>query len=242
MKIKNPKKPSISQWRNNFFTGLAIILPIALSIAVFIWIFGTVAKFTDALLFFIPNTITHSKAGEGPVHWYWSLVAILFAMFLLSMVGRLTRFYIGKKLLWFTEEVLLTIPLLNKLYAMIKQVNSAFASNKTSSFKQVAMVEFPRKGIWSIGFVTGENHPEVSAKSGDTVVSLFVPTTPNPTTGFLCIMNRAEVKILDMSVADGIKYIMSLGAVAPEHPALAGVPPPQVATSDKSDEEDEDSK
>lgn len=226
MSSNDKSTPGIVRLRNNFFAGLAIVLPIFLSIAVFIWIFGTVAKFTDVFLFFIPEKITHSKDGAGPVHWYWSLVAILFAIFLVGLIGRLTRYYVGKKLLHITEEILLAIPLLNKLYAAIKQVNSAFASNKTSSFQQVVMVEFPRPGIWSVGFITGDHHPEAEAKLKADVISVFVPTTPNPTTGFLCLLPASETIPLAMSVADGIKYIVSLGAAAPDYPSLTGVPAP----------------
>ena len=109
---------------------------------------------------------------------------------------------------------MLQVPLLGKIYGTIKQVNEAFTSEKKSSFKQVVMVEFPSKGLYSVGFVTAE---QVKTDSGESIISIFVPTTPNPTTGFLLVLPESKVVLLDMSVADGIKYIVSLGAVSPEN-------------------------
>ena len=101
--------------------------------------------------------------------------------------------------------------------ARFKQINEALTSSKTTSFKQVVMVEFPRAGLYSIGFITGAQHGEVQEKTKERVVGVFVPTTPNPTTGFIVLVPEGQIIKLDMSVADGIKYIMSLGSVAPAY-------------------------
>jgi len=113
------------------------------------------------------------------------------------------------------DGLMMQVPLLNKFYGAIKQVNEAFAGNK-NSFKTVVMVEFPSAGIYSIGFITNEQHGEVQQKTKAKVVCVFVPTTPNPTSGFLILVPEEKVTKLDMSVADGIKYIVSLGSIAPE--------------------------
>jgi uncharacterized membrane protein len=126
----------------------------------------------------------------------------------------LTRYYIGKKLVQLMDYILLNVPLLGKIYGTVKQVNQAFAGENKSNFKQVVMVEFPRKGLHSVGFVTAE---QVKTDEGESIISIFVPTTPNPTTGFLLVLPESKVVKLDMSVADGIKYIVSLGAVPPEN-------------------------
>jgi uncharacterized membrane protein len=121
------------------------------------------------------------------------------------------------------DHALLRVPLLNKIYLTIKQVNEAFTSNK-SSFKQVVLVEFPRPGQRAVGFVTGEqNH--AFHDGHEKTISVFIPTTPNPTSGFLILVPEADVTKLDMSIADGIKFIVSLGAIPPE-PSL----PPRVAS------------
>ena len=120
------------------------------------------------------------------------------------------------------DSALLRIPLLNKIYGTLKQVNEAFSSSN-SSFKQVVLVPFPQPGHHAVGFLTGGGHQEVQAKTGKKLLSVFVPTTPNPTSGFLMMVPESEVIRLEMSVADGIKFIISLGAVSPEYlPAAAG--------------------
>ncbi len=208
---------SLAHWKADFFTGLAVVLPAAISIGVVIWLFGTVANFTDTLLFFLPREWTHERGGEGPMHFYWSLLALLLAILLVGLVGRGARYYLGKKLIQMADLALMRVPLLNKIYGAFKQINEAFTSSKTSSFKQVVMVEFPRAGLYSIGFITGAQHGEVQDKTKERVVGVFVPTTPNPTTGFIVLVPEAQIVKLDMSVADGIKYIISLGSVAPVH-------------------------
>lgn len=220
-----PPKKILTNCRANFFTGLAVLLPALLSIGVVVWLFGTVSNFTNALLFFLPKDWTHERGGEGPMHWYWSLFALALAIGLVTLVGRFARHYLGKKLIQLADALLQRVPLVNKIYGAIKQINEAFTSSKTTAFQQVVMIEFPRAGLYSIGFITGAQHGEVQCKTSDDVVGVFVPTTPNPTTGFLVLVPQKQIVKLDMSVADGVKYIMSLGSVAP------GYVPPVLAAS-----------
>lgn len=226
-------KKYFSHWQANFFAGLAVALPAVLSIAVVLWLFGTVANLTDTLLIFIPADITHADDGKGPMHWYWSLFALALAALIITLIGSLARVYLGRQIITMVDQALLKVPLLNKVYGAIKQVNDAFATNKNSSFKQVVMVEFPREGIYSIGFITGDQNQEVQSKTKEKVVSIFVPTTPNPTTGFLILVPEHKITKLDMEVADGIKFIISLGSVAPEY---KGKPPgvPEVTIAQPS--------
>jgi uncharacterized membrane protein len=113
------------------------------------------------------------------------------------------------------------VPLLNKIYGATKQINDAFTTNNRATFKQVVLVEFPKVGTWSIGLMTGEDHAEICSKTGESIVSVVVPTTPNPTTGYLIFVSEDKVIKLDMSVADGVKYIVSLGSVSPSYRAVA---------------------
>ena len=210
--------------RRNFFTGLAVVLPVIISIGVALWLFNQAVAVSDILLFpfkYIPGLeLEHiwKDAVDGQpgkeLYWWWKVVAILEAVILTGLLGFLTRYYVGKKLVQLMDYVMLNVPLLGKIYGTVKQVNQAFTSEKKSSFKQVVMVEFPRKGLFSVGFVTAE---QVKTDEGESIISIFVPTTPNPTTGFLLVLPESKVVKLDMSVADGIKYIVSLGAVPPEN-------------------------
>jgi len=211
----------LGRTRRNFFTGLAVVLPVIISIGVALWLFNQAVAVSDILLFpfrFIPgiDLIDIWKDGKPGTDLYfeWKVVAILEAVVLTGLLGFLTRYYIGKKLVQLMDYVLLNVPLLGKIYGTVKQVNQAFTSEKKSSFQQVIMVEFPRKGLYSVGFLTAE---QVKTDEGESIISIFVPTTPNPTTGFLLVLPESKVVKLDMSVADGIKYIVSLGAVPPEN-------------------------
>jgi len=223
---------NFSRWRANFWTGLAIVLPAVASIAIVVWVFGGVTNLTDKPLVAVlkvvfpdpgpgpsgiepPNEMIYANKDETKIHWYWRFLGLLITVVAIGMVGAFARFYIGKKIIATFHETMLRIPLLNRIYGAVKQVNDAFTTNNKSSFKQVVMVEFPSPGLHSIGFITGENHPEVQSRLKGKIVSVFVPTTPNPTTGFLILVDERHVVKLRMPVSDGIKYIMSLGSVAP---------------------------
>lgn len=216
------KRTLFARWRANFLTGLAVLLPALITLAVTKWVFVSVAGFTDLLLFFVPKDLTHEDGGKGLMFWYWSLAALSLAVLLVSLAGWLARYYVGKRLIAWLDAAMLRVPLLNKIYATIKQVNEAFSSNKKTSFKTVVLVEFPREGMYSIGFITSEQHDEVQAKTREKVVCVFIPTTPNPTTGFLVLVPDDKLTKLEMSVADAIKYIISLGSVAPGYAPPAG--------------------
>ncbi len=152
---------------------------------------------------------------SGQMFWYWSLLALVLAALLITGVGVLAQYYIGKRMIEWLDTAMMNVPVVNKFYGAIKQVNEAFSGNK-NSFKTVVMVEFPSAGMYSIGFITNEQHGEVQQKTKENVVCVFVPTTPNPTSGFLILVPEEKVTKLDMSVADGIKYIVSLGSISPE--------------------------
>jgi len=230
------KRSLPARWRANFLTGFFIVLPAVISFAVIKWVFGTISSVTDLLLFFVPKYITHHTpgqdatfwywdktnpqdypgVGQGPVLWYWSVVALVLAVLLISVLGRLARNYFGRKVIEWSEAIMLGIPFFNKVYAAIKQVNEAFSSGSKNSFKTVVRVEFPRAGMYSIGFLTSEHQHGMTFKTTEELVCVFIPTTPNPTSGFMVLVPADQVIRLDMSVAEGVKYIVSLGSISPE--------------------------
>ncbi len=211
------QKSIFARWQANFWAGLVIVLPAVISIAVLRWLFGTVANITDTLLIFVPERFIHHDQGNGPMYWYWSLVALALAVFLIGTVGLLARNYFGKKIIEWVDSALLRIPLLNKIYSATKQVNDAFSATNKTAFRTVVLVEFPHAGVHSIGFITSEQQEEVRLKTGRKVVCVFVPATPNPTSGFLLMVPEEKVIKLDMSVPDAIKYVISLGAILPDY-------------------------
>lgn len=213
------RKSLFARWRASFFTGLAVVLPGVITLAVVKWFFGTISSLTDLLLFFLPKRLTHEDDGVGPVSWYWSLLAILVAGVLVTVIGLLTRYYMGKRMIAWADNLMLRVPVLNKIYGTIKQLDQAFTSSKKSSFKTVVLVEYPRDGIYSVGFITSEQPDEIETRTGRKCVRVFIPTTPIPTGGFLIVVPEEKVSKLDMSVADGFKYIISMGALSSEVPA-----------------------
>lgn len=218
-------KNLFASWRANFIAGLAVVLPTVISIAVVLWLFGTIATFTDTLLIFLPHYITHRDQGLGPMYWYWSLIAILLAIIIICSIGLLARNYFGRKIIQWVDTAMLRIPLVNKIYGATKQVNDAFSSGNKTSFRTVVLVEFPRAGSYSVGFVTSEQQDPLHSELQEKLVGVFVPTTPNPTSGFLLLVPESKIMKLDMTVADGIKYVVSLGAIIPEPAFIAAADP-----------------
>jgi uncharacterized membrane protein len=214
------KKTLFARWRASFFTGLIIVLPGVVTLAVVKWFFGTISSFTDALLFFLPHFLDQKiifvNGQSGPMFWYWSLLALLVGIAIVSVIGGMTRYYIGKRLIAWADNVMLRVPVLNKIYGTIKQVDEAFTSGKKSSFQTVVLVEYPREGIYSVGFITSEQENPIHRATNEKIVCVFIPTTPIPTGGFLILVPVEKVTKLDISVADGFKYIISLGALANE--------------------------
>ena len=223
-------KTILARWKAEFVLGLSVVLPAAVSIGIVIWLFGTVATFTDTLLLFIPKAWTPARSGVGPTPFSWSLITLAAAILLISLVGRLARYYLGKQLIRLTDGVFMRVPLVNKLYSALKQIKDAFTSKQKTTFKQVVLVEFPRAGLYSIGFITGAMNGEVQAKSGQKLLSVFVPNPPL-TSGSIVLAPEPDVVKLDMSVADGIKFIMSLGSVAPAYSFADGLLSPGALTT-----------
>jgi uncharacterized membrane protein len=217
----------LNRWRRNFLAGLAITMPGVISLAVVVWLFRNVANVTDTLLFFLPKKLTHPPGSET-AYWYWSYFAFLLAVSLICLVGRFGRDYLGRRAIKWTDKALLSIPLLNKIYGTVKQVNESFSSNK-SSFKQVVLVPFPHAASRAIGFVTCEQ----ITLGNEKWVGVFVPTTPLPTSGFLLLYAERDLVKLDMSVPDAIKFIISLGAISPGNPGAA-LPPAQSADQESA--------
>ncbi len=217
------KNSLFARWQANSWAGLVIVLPAVISIAVLVWLSRTVANITDTLLIFLPRAWTHQDDGKGPLYWYFSLMALVVAVALIGMIGWLARYYFGKRAIEWTDSTLMRIPLLNKIYSATKQVNSAFSSSNKTAFRTVVRLEFPKEGVFSIGFITGEPPAEMQARSASKLMCVFVPLTPNPTSGYLMLVPEEKLTKLDMSVADGIKYVVSLGSILPE--AILAAPP-----------------
>ncbi|MBL7068863.1 MAG: DUF502 domain-containing protein [Candidatus Omnitrophica bacterium] len=196
--------------RNDFITGIAIVLPIAVTIMVLNLI---LTALNSALL--EPIVKGFEPYATGP---YVSILAkvIIFLVILsaVTLVGVAARIIFIRKFFTFWEGLFLKVPMVNKIYKGTKQMSRAFLGEGKTIFKKVALIEYPRKGIYSIAFVTtAVGKKELSDKSGRELVSLFLPTTPNPTSGMFIAVPKEDVIFLDMSIEDGFKLVISSGAV-----------------------------
>ena len=133
----------------------------------------------------------------------------------LTLIGALTAGYLGKVFLRLSERVLNRMPVVRSIYGAAKQIVETVVSNKSSAFREVALVEYPRKGVWTLCFLTGRTIDQIGDVAGPRLVNIFVPTTPNPTSGFLLFVPESDIRRLDMTVEEGIKLVISTGIVTP---------------------------
>lgn len=190
-----------------FITGLLVTLPISITVYI-IWF---LIKLMDSIIEFIPAKylpeayIDITIPGMG-------LVSIII---LVLIVGLITRNFIGRKIFGYWENAVERIPLVRIIYIGVKQLLEALFSSNNESFKKAALVEYPRRGIYVIGFITGESKGEVQDKTSDNMINVFIPTTPNPTSGFYILVPENDLTILDMSVEDAFKLVISGGIISP---------------------------
>ncbi len=189
--------------RRYLLTGLAVVLPTALTAYVLWFLF---IKLDGILGTYIRKKVGVSIPGIG----FAAVLVIVLA------AGAMASNLIGKRLIKTGQRVLEAIPLFNRIYVSIREISDALLGERSTVFRRVALVEFPRPGSYSICFITSENEGQIDRKLGKKTVSVFVPTVPNPTTGFLLIIPANEVIPLDMSVEDGLKMVISGGSVVPE--------------------------
>jgi uncharacterized membrane protein len=196
------------QFRKTFAAGLLVSVPIALTVFIFIWLF----HFFDGLLSepvndFLRNLGIHPFANPIPG------VGLLVLILLVLLVGSLARNYFGGKLINLGDYVVTHIPLINRIYIAIREISEAVLSEKREIFKKAVLIEYPRQGLYSIAFFTQDTKGQVQDKLDQDVVSVFLPSTPNPTTGFLIFVPKSQVADLDMSVEDALKLVISGGSI-----------------------------
>mgnify|MGYP001201645398 CR=1 FL=1 len=202
---KPKKKRSILvKFRNYFFTGVVVLIPIGITLYFTLFLIGISSKF-------LPKEINpnHYLPYDIPG------VEIVISILLITFIGWLSLSFIGKKLLEILNKVLKRIPILRTIYSAISQMTETFTKDDSGK-KNVVLVEYPRKGMWAVGFATKDNTGEISTKTKKNLVNVFVPTTPNPTSGFLLMFPKEEIIYLDMSFEEASKFIVSAGTSEPK--------------------------
>ena len=201
------KRKSISffaKLRNYFITGIVVLIPIGITLYLTKFFISVSSKL-------IPNELNPNTYLPFAIPGLEIVLAIIF----ITLVGSLSLSFIGKKILQFVNDLFKRIPILRTIYSAIGQMTETLAPKKGDK-KSVVLIEYPRKGSWAVGFATKDNEGEISKKTNKNLVNVFVPTTPNPTSGFLLMFPKEEVLYLDMSFEEASKFIVSAGTSNPQ--------------------------
>ena len=198
--IKDKKKKSLTLiLRNYFITGIVVLIPIGFTLYLTKFIIGISSNI-------IPQNINPNNYLPYAIPGIEILISIIF----ITLVGGLSLSFLGKRVLKLIDDLFKRIPFLRTIYSAILQMTESFSS-KDNNKKSVVLVEYPRKGVWAVGFATKENKGQMSKKTNKNLINVFVPTTPNPTSGFLLMFPVDEVIHLDMSFEEASKFIVSAG-------------------------------
>ena len=195
----------ISKLRNYFITGVLVLIPIGVTVYLTLFFIKIFAKILPQEI--NPNNyLPYSVPG----------LEIIISIIVITVIGWLSLSFLGKKLVKLVNDVFKRIPFLRTVYSAIGQMTQSFAQSRKSKKKSVVLVEYPRKGSWAVGFATQENTGEIASKTNKNLINVFVPTTPNPTSGFLLMFPKDEIIYLDMSFEDASKFIVSAGTSNPK--------------------------
>lgn len=204
--------------KSYFYAGSIVILPIFLTVFIINWMVNFVVmlsskSFTVKLISEFINKFGYSEIRELKyiIYFFYVLSIILFIIF----VGYITRNILGRKITSAINKIMYRLPIIKHIYSTINQIVNLISSNKNTSYKKAVLIEYPKKGIYSIGFLTSETNPLIENIVGDKVYNIFVPTSPNPTSGMFIAMKQKDVKVLDIKIEDAIKLVISGGVLIP---------------------------
>lgn len=190
-----------------FITGLLIWAPLGITL----WVLSFILGMMDQSIMLLPN----AWQPRALVGFNIPGVGAVMTLLVVFITGLLTANFVGQHLVRWWEALLHRIPVVRSIYQSVKQISDTIFSPSGQAFRQAVLVQYPRQGSWTIGFLTGTPGGEIAERLGDNMVSLYVPTTPNPTSGFFLMVPKSDVLELDMSVEDALKYLISMGVVAP---------------------------
>ena len=204
MTDKKKKRSLTATIRNYFFTGVVVLIPIGFTLYLTKFLISISSKL-------IPSEINPNSYLNFSIPG----LEIILSIFLITLIGGLSLSFIGKKFLQFIDDLFKRIPILRTIYSALGQMTESFR-NQEGSKKSVVLIEYPRKGTWAVGFATKENQGEIKKKTNEDLVNVFVPTTPNPTSGFLLMFPKKDLIYLDMNFEEASKFIVSAGTSNPK--------------------------
>ena len=203
MSKKKGKKSFFTSIRNNFIAGIVVLIPIGITLYLTVFFIKISSKILPKEInpnYYLPYNIPGLE--------------ILISIIIITLIGWISLSFLGKKLFDLFENILNRIPILRTIYSAVGQLIETFAKTKSNK-KNVVLIEYPRKGVWAVAFATRENTGEINKKTGQELINVFVPTTPNPTSGFLLMFPKNEVIYLDISFEEASKFIVSAGSTNP---------------------------
>ena len=213
----------IKKFKAYFYTGLIALLPIVLTVYIFNWIVGIMMSLLgNSFVTIIIKNILLVFVEEGDMDYYFQLLVYFISLVTMiigtCLVGFTLKIVFFAKIIKKAKELFIKIPLIKQVYTTISQIIEVAVSDREKSYQKVVMVEYPRKGIYSIGFLTSEDNFLIGSAIGreEKVYNVFIPTSPNPTSGMFIVVQESEVKILDIKIDDAIKLIISGGVILPE--------------------------
>lgn len=199
----------MTNMRKYFLTGLLILVPLSITF----WVLHAVISTMDQSLLLLPP----QWRPEAVIGFKIPGLGTILTLLIVFVTGLLAQNFVGNFVVGLWEKFLQQIPIVNSIYSSVKQVSDTLFSDSGNAFRKALLVQYPRQGCWTIGFLTGVPGGDVSQHLQGDYVSLYVPTTPNPTSGFFLMVPRADTIELDMSVDAALKYIVSMGVVSPDH-------------------------
>jgi uncharacterized membrane protein len=205
-----PPPSRLRELRNAFFTGLVLLAPLGVCVFVINFLLASVGEPASNIFF---GWIKAQLPLPGV--YFINLVSVLIVVALITILGYASHYLLGKWILRHAENVMLRVPFVGLVYRTTKQIVDTFRSQQKAVFQKVVLIEFPRRGAYAVGFITSTAHGELQHRTEKKVINVFVPTTPNPTSGFLVVCPVDEIIELDMTIGDGMKLIISGGAVVP---------------------------
>lgn len=211
---------SVRSFRRAFFAGLIVLTPLAVTL----WIFAQLINFMGGPGRKVFEQVLPEELFRG-TEWLWTLASAIIVLVLITLLGYVSRYVAGKFLLGQAERMMQRVPLIGAVYNTSKQIIETFSVQRRAVFEKVVLIPFPRPDCYAIGFLTNRVSSEASEVTGEDLCHVFVPTTPNPTSGFLVLVPSRDVKELNMSIGEGMKFIVSGGAVVPVWPPIPLVDP-----------------
>ncbi len=200
--------------RNAFITGVIVVLPLGVTVIVINFLLEKVGTPASSFFFwYLPRDLRE----QPQIQFLLQVISVLVVFILITLLGYGSRFFIGRMLLHGFEQMLDRLPFINTVYRTVKQIVDTFSHQKKAVFQEVVLIEYPRPRSYAIGFLTNKAKGETQEVTGESIANVFVPTTPNPTSGFLLMLPEEDITHLQMSVVDGMKLIISGGAVVPPY-------------------------